>query len=1542
MGNVTKNTNFDELNHFFDERLVFGVHNLYFHNFFSLLCSCFQKNIKRAGKILWIFVVVVVSTPTVLFFAINSGWVQNRVAQHVTATLSEKLGNHISTGNIRVKGFNRVEIRDLLVTGVHGDTILAVPELSARLNLLAFSMRNIEVRKVVLHRADIRFAIEPEIDAINIKFIVDQLKSKDTATNKPKWFFGIRSIELNDSHFTFKNETKTFDRPFGMDYAGLEVSNLNLAVSHFHIDDSLGGVKFRIRRLSCVEKCGIDVRFMSADFWVNRNNLSFKNVYAKTSLSGLEANEVSFHFDSWEDFSGDSFISKVAMNVDIRASDVAFSDLSQFVPYFGTYTGKAMVSGTVTGTVENMKGVKIVTHFGDKTQIAGNFDLKGLPKIRTTLIYADVSDLVTCPQDIEQIQVPKSPAGHVVLPAAMQKITAIGFKGNFTGFFDDFVTYGTFTSNLGNLSTDVSIKPLTGVDTDTTFTFRGALKTERFHLGKLLTQPAIGEITLTGMVEGSASRSNIHAFLEGNVENFDLKGYEYRNIAINGTVDNRIYDGQLRIDEPNIKMDFSGKVDLTEEIPAYDFWANVERARLYNLKLVEKDTSSFAAFTIQATFSGTNIDNLSGDLDLKNSLLRRKSREIEINNLLLFTKEIRDTNQFILRSDIFDAEIRGQYQFLKLPESFFSMVKNFAPAWVPATVSPDSLSNNSFRFEAKFKETEKLTHFFMDEFYVSRGTQIDGVYDPLHRDFHFVLNVPFMGLNGKQWQGFYMNGSVEDSTFLVESGCEVFRLNKNLSFEHLTVMARARGDSVGMDLRWNNWDSVLNRGSLSSKMFFLKKPKQQIPLIKIYSLPGQIVTAGDIWKITHQGITIDSTAVRIDNIQALRSDQEIQVSGVISQREQDELDITVKDLNLSVINSSMQFDKLLFGGIANGSASLSNLYGVPVFVSDLRVDSFSLNNSLFGSTCLMASWNSASRSVRVDAESNLNGLRTMYARGNYFISNQALDFDVSLKKVPAKILQPYLENVFTGLEGALSSEMKLTGSIQDPLMNGSIEMHQTALTLDYTKTRYNFAGTATVKNNNISFKDIELFDRFNNSCRINAGYISIERFRDITFDLQFQANNLEVLNTGVRDNDLFYGRAFASGSILIRGNPKNMKLDIIARTDRNTRFFVPLSSNDALSKTSFITFVDHTPRAQKRLTDFQRRRNTMTANDEPVREETKFAVNITMDVTPDAEVQLIFDAKIGDIIRARGNGNLKLNITNSRFDMAGTYAVEEGDYLFTLQNLLSNKHFSIEKGGIITWSGDPLGALLNLKAIYTARPSLYDLMKDENFKRSVPVLCILHITNKMTNPNIRFELDIPSASQEVMSFLSAATASEEEMSQQFIFLVAANRFYPNMSQTGGSPGGLETMGLATASEFLTGQLSHMISQWSEDFDFDFSVRPGTYNTGQVYEGGFTTRGVNFRMNYEVATETSDNVGEFSLDTKVGNSNKFRFKVFNRANATYLTQSAYTQGVGILFREDFNQVRDLFKRKQSPAIRREEEEETIETKNEKSATVSIKY
>ena len=1476
-----------------------------------------------------IFVTVVLTMPTVLLIAINSNSVQNRVVQRVTVMLSDMLGSHISTGAVSMSWFNRVTVNDLLVTCLHGDTVLLTAELTARLNLFAFSSRRIELRKVVLNRADIRLANEGETDDINVKFIIDRFKSDD-APKSSKWAFGIRAIELNDSRFSFKKPYKEFDRPFGMDYGDINVSDLNIVISKFTtVSDSAGGVKFRIRRLTGVEQCGLTLENITADFFINNNNLSFKNIEINTSNSHIKGREVSFEFETFQNFSDGFFSSKVHKNVDVRSSEVAFEDLAYFVPYFAKYSGGVTITGRVTGTVENMKGEGMNVHFGAHTHISGNFDLNGLPNLRSTLIYADIDEMVTCPKDIELIQVERLPGGHVTIPENMHAFDKISFRGNFTGFFDDFVTFGTFNSNLGSLSTDLSIRPVKGADgIDTTFTFRGALRTENFYLGKLLRQPSIGNMTMSGAVEGSASvHGRIEANIEGNIQSVDLKGYEYRNIIANGAINNRMYDGHLSIDEPNIKVDFSGKVDMTEKIPEYDFLANVERANLYKLNIVEKDTTSFTAFKIKAEFSGTNIDNLSGELVLENTLFRRNNREIEVNDVLLFTKAIRDTNRFILRSDIFDAEVWGQYEFLKLPASFFSMVKNFAPAWVPASVNPDSLSHNSFRFDANFKDTQKLADFFVNQFSVARGTHIEGVYNPANRDVSFLLSVPYMQLGNMRWDGFFMNAGVEDSSFVVEAGCIKFKPNKNMSFDNPTVIARARSDSMNLDVRWNNWDTILHRGAVYSKLFFERrsnpKANQHIPLINIQSTPGLIVVANDIWRLTHSGITIDTTSIKIDNLRANMDNQEIFASGVISRSEQDRLQINVKDFDLSGLNKTMQFDQLLFGGIATGTASLSNLFEVPVFISDIAVNDFSLNENNFGDTYLSALWDSYNRSVHIEVESHLDGLQTLQIEGNYFITDQALDFDVHLDDVPVAIIQPYLEDIFTGLEGTVSGKIKVLGAIYSPVFNGDIEMNRVAMTLAYTKVRYSFSGGALVENNSLSLMGIEFFDRNRNSCRILDGFIQFDSFREISFDLQLQANNLEVLNTAENDNNMFYGRAFATGSIRIRGSPDDFSLDITGRTERNTRLNIPLASSDEMSRNSFITFVDRSRQAPRRPGLSSRTLAAVDTPDEPERE-ARYSVNLNVNVTPEAEVRIIFDSRIGDIIRARGAGNLNLSITNTRFDMRGTYTIEEGDYLFTLQNMF-NKFFVIERGGIITWSGDPLGALLNIRAIYMARPSLFHLMNDENFRRSVPVECILNISNILTNPNIRFELDIPSSGQEVRSFLSAATSSEEEMTRQFLSLLLFNSFYPDFNNNSNTaPGtGLE-MGLSTASEFLTNQLSYMLSQMT-NIDISVGVRPGALDTGgQNWDLDIGNNWWKIHANYEVTAENAENVGEFSFEVRLPNRNKLRLKAFNRANAAYLSQNPYTQGVGVLFREDFNRISDLFRRKNATPARREDE------------------
>ena len=261
-----------------------------------------------------------------------------------------------------------------------------------------------------------------------------------------------------------------------------------------------------------------------------------------------------------------------------------------------------------------------------------------------------------------------------------------------------------------------------------------------------------------------------------------------------------------------------------------------------------------------------------------------------------------------------------------------------------------------------------------------------------------------------------------------------------------------------------------------------------------------------------------------------------------------------------------------------------------------------------------------------------------------------------------------------------------------------------------------------------------------------------------------------VLNTKPKDNEMFYGTAYATGVIGIKSSESGIAFDISARTDRNTRFYVPLSSSQSVGDYSFITFTS----SDQLVTESERGVKTG-----PVQPEGSMSMNIDLEVTPDAEAQLVLDSKAGDVMRGRGNGRLNINLTpKGGFSISGDYIISSGDYLFTLGNIL-NKRFSVTDGSRISWNGDIADADIDIRAVYKLEASLYDLMQIEELRNRIPVECHLHMTDRLMNPVIRFDIILPTADEQTRSYLRSAINTDDEMSRQFLYLLVMNRFYPD-------------------------------------------------------------------------------------------------------------------------------------------------------------------
>jgi hypothetical protein len=314
-------------------------------------------------------------------------------------------------------------------------------------------------------------------------------------------------------------------------------------------------------------------------------------------------------------------------------------------------------------------------------------------------------------------------------------------------------------------------------------------------------------------------------------------------------------------------------------------------------------------------------------------------------------------------------------------------------------------------------------------------------------------------------------------------------------------------------------------------------------------------------------------------------------------------------------------------------------------------------------------------------------------------------------------------------------------------------------------------------------------------------------------------------------------------------------------------------------------------------------------------------LDFDLEVTPDAEVQIIFDSKVGDIIRARGNSNLKLEInTLGIFNMFGEFIIEEGDYLFTLQNVI-NKKFSVEKGGYIKWNGYPYDGYMDVSAIYKLKTSLYDLTLDTSQTKRVPVECRLNLTKNILAPDIKFSISIPEGGDEAANLVSRMT--DDEINKQILSLLVLNRFYTPPAMTGSNPVAEQRTSAVgvTSSELLSNQLSHWLSQISNDVDIGVNYRPGDELTSEELEVALSTQILNDRVtingNVGMANQTnnaSNFIGDVMVDFKINKSGKLRLKGYNKTNNNLIYQeSPYTQGIGLFYREDFDHWGQLMKK-----------------------------
>ncbi len=1434
---------------------------------------------------------------------------QNYLADKLTAIFSRDLDTKFKVETVDYKLFNKLTLNGIYIEDQEGDSLLTSKKATGHLRLFNLRDRELFFKNLELENARIHLRNDTSKN-INIKFLVEALKRKDTTKARMHIKFG--DIKIKDSQFNFTSNQPA-QKHYGLDFNRIKLDSFNVHVENFDADS--GKINFNLSEISFQDKSGFRLLDMDTEMFIHQEKGGFRNLVIRTPYSFINADSVILNHGGYEHF--DDFTKKVRLNVAIQRSNLGFHDLAYFAqPFHGIPNKNFVFSGTIRGSVNSLRGNNIYAAMGNHTEIQTSFNTDGLPKFSETYLYVDIERFRTGVNDLGVLNslLPNSKA--ISVPDNLSNLGLVSYSGNFTGFFDDFVAYGNLKTEMGEISTDISIKP----QKNKRVNINGNIKTKNFDLGGLINNTEnFGDLSMDVQINGTGVRNQgFTANTDGVIKKLEINGYNYQNIELHGLLTERKYDGALTVEDPNVNFNFSGGIDFSEEIPVFDFNAKVKEAKLNALNFVENDTTAFISAKLVSNFKGNSIDNASGEIHLTEGLLIKDNKKLKLDDFKINATHTEDTQKIFLNSDYIDGALVGKYQSSSVYQSLKNLFYSYLPVMIKdADDTSDVKIKNNFKLNVDLKNINPITQLFIPKLGVAKNSELTLEYDGSKKDFLLEAKMDTFKYSNYLLNNFHLTSASQDTLFsLITTFDKLFPIgDKQVAYFENFKLKSITGDNTSkLMVDWKDPATYQLKGEMLALINFDRSPETQNIHSKIHVLPGKVRLNEEIWNLERSSINIDSSSIQFNNLKFHHNKQRMVIDGRISKNPDDLLTIGLQDIDLDYTNIFLPGGKFDLDGLAEGQAEVRDLYGNPVFQSNLTIDTLQMNGQTIGNTTIESRWESKTKDVLINLKSKRGKLKTLDVKGIYTPEMQQLDFDIAMDKLRMNILNPILQNSLSDVKGALSGNLKLDGSTKEPLLNGKLTMQKSALTVDYLQTRYFITHQLDVQNNKLIFNQVNVYDSKGNQAVLD-GDIDLHKFKNVSYDLRIDAEKFRGLNTNSFHNSIYYGDGYVSGLLNIQGNTSAniLGIDASLTTSENTIINLPINSTKEQRKTKFVTF---TSKDGEKISDEADGYNVDLSG---------IDMNFDLDITPQAETRLIFNPELGDMIKANGRGSLNMEVNQTgNFRIFGEYIIEEGDYMFSLKNVI-NKKFEIQQGSRIVWNGNPQDADIDVTAVYNLRTSLDNLFLDttSTYQKRIPVECKVNLREKLNNPEISFEIDLPTADESTKARLNSVLTSEEEMNKQFLSLLVLNTFMPAEQYLAGQtdPNELGATGMAfTTSELLSNQLSHWLSQISNNWDIGVNYQPGDDISRDQMEVALSTQLLNDRLiiNGNVASggryaQASEIVGDVRIDWKLTQSGKLRLKFFNRNSDRLLyEETRYIQGAGLYYREDFNSFGELFR------------------------------
>lgn len=1431
---------------------------------------------------------------TAIIILLHIPSIQTYIGGCVADALCDKFGTKVKVGRVDLGFINRLILDDSYMQDKNGEQMLRVSRISVKINLLALANGQIEITSAQFFGLHANlYKATPEAKP-NFQFVVDALASKDSTKQKTPLDLQINSLIIRNGEISYRVLSRP-SRPGKFSADDINARNISAHIIINRITDDSLNVK--VKRIAFDERCGFKLKSLSLSAIACRTKTKIENFKLElpATLIQIPSLQASYRMKN-----GQIEMPTLQFDGSIKAPYISPSDLAVFVPTLTRLNMRPALDIQFNGTGSSLTVKKISINTTDGSlQLVANGGVKNYPANPSW--YTNIDQLKAGQQAISNIY---AVATRKNVPNIIERLGNVQITGYAGGDKKNIASEGKLHTSPGNLTL--------------AFDKRGDkitahMETVRFNIGSLVNDNKLGHISANLNVDGS-SKDNFAA--QGRVYDFDYNGYKYRSLNLNATYRHKRLEGKANIDDPNVQLTAIGTFVNNGAKPNLQLKANIAHFEPNTLRLTDKWQQTAFAANIACDIKGSDINNADGSIELHDFAMRGPETEYNINNVSVKTGYNNGNHFLDVDSDFGTIDINGHFSYNTIVRSVLNMVAAKLPT-IPGLTHKPQREFNDFTLNASLNSTEWMNRLLGIPLEIHRPLNISGEIDDKNEKINLWCDVPSFTFNGNRFSDAFVN--VESPSDTLKADIRIKKLADRGKYMALHLNAGASDNHLNTSLSFSNNERHPLKGIINSSTVFAKD-EEGVSTAYIDVLPSRATIGDTTWHVAPSSIIYSKNKLQVNSFSVSHDNQMLAINGTATKSENDSLLVTLNDIDVSYVLNLVNFHSVDFLGMASGEARIAGAFSEkPLLSADVIVKDFKFETGRMGTLYANVGYNHEEGNIEINAVAKDEDNRWTDINGYVSPKHNYINLAIDAHRTRAEFMESFCGSFMDNVNADINGNVNVVGPLNNINLVGKAVVDG-SVRLSALNTTYWMRGdSVTFVPDEIKFKGDTLYDR-NGNIGIMTGSIYHKHLTNLSYALKVKAKNLLAYDTHSFGDNTFYGTAYVTGDCDIKGKSGEVVIDIDAVPEKNSILVYNAADQSSIGSTDFITWKDN---------NVEETDSTDTEHNNKVDISTNIRLNFLINCNPNATLKLIMDEKTGDYITLNGDGVLRASYFNKgSFDIYGNYIVDHGVYKLTIQNIIK-KDFTFQKGGSISFGGDPYNAALNLKALYVLNSvSLADLNIGRSFSNNnVRVNCLMNITGSPNSPKVDFDLDMPNMSNDIKQMVYSLLNAEEEKNQQVLYLLAVGRFMAqnnNNNATGETPQysqtslAMQSFLSGTISQQLNSVLSNVIN--SSNWNFGANISTGTegFNNAE-YEGLLSGSLLNNRLLFngqfgyrDNANATTSFIGDFDLKYLLFPNGNLAINVYNKTNDRYFTRNSLnTQGLGVIMKKDFTRISDLF-------------------------------